>query len=337
MPRRRRPLAPPRPSSEVSRYGRRPAAPPCSPSPRHCMGMRAWGGLTVGGIHSSCCIAVFLRRICRAERDACAPAGMCVHAHVGVCRRLEHVDARACLKLTCARADRESQAVTAAIGMDEQISAEKVTPNVACDPNKPPWLVWRRGVQLPPFSCENPEALSLIRRILGAPMNVQLPQIQPLSEAVGMQLYGLVFDRASRPTGLDVGFRGLYVVLASLARGCRVPDPSPAAVSRLRQFFDRRQSGGGRAPGLAVAFKHMLRNRKNDEELRQLEATAVYAELLRRWDLSPIAFEWSAAGGGGGDDPNGVSSVQMVDEGDSERIGAHACPPALAPFPVCFV
>ena len=127
------------------------------------------------------------------------------------------------LELTCASSDHKSQAVTIAMSNKEAIGAENAGENRGTGSQEPvPWE-WRRGEQLPPFWPEAKRALQLLQDVLNAPINAQLPHIC-LSEAAALQIFWLT-ERSSAVASLaGIGYPRLYVLLASLSFGTRVPD-----------------------------------------------------------------------------------------------------------------
>ena len=120
------------------------------------------------------------------------------------------------------------------------------------DAQAPDWIRWKRGVELPPFTNTNPAAVQLCLQIVhGTTQHV--PKID-ISEAVAVQIYQLICDSTVRAEELkDCGIGGVYVILASLARGALVA-PDAAAAKRLRVVLARKSSSHD-PPGLDVALR----------------------------------------------------------------------------------
>ena len=117
-----------------------------------------------------------------------------------------------------------------------------------------------------------------------------------ISHAVAVQIYNLIFgDRGQRAKELTgVAARGLYVILASLARGTRVEPPqSRDLVDGLRHLLGR-PAAGGREPGLALRFRETCHQRRFDPELKGADIHEARRRLFIRWDNIPFEFDCSA-------------------------------------------
>ena len=266
------------------------------------MSMHACGELRAGELSSPCLAATILHRMSCAVRAACTPVhGACVSASATFAR----AHAQRMAHLTNARADTKSQAWTLPMSGNEEDEREKAGKNeVAQSPAAvPAWARWRRGLEAPPFRHECAAAIAYMRSILRAIPLTPLHAI-PLTEGMALQIYWLHCGAAADAELACASHAGLYVVLASLAHGVRVHDPSRAACARLRVFFER---SGSTAPGLAIAFRLAVKNRSKHAKLKGLGLEEARERLVRLWDECPLLFEFDAptaacsvASGGGG-------------------------------------
>jgi hypothetical protein len=94
-----------------------------------------------------------------------------------------------------------------------------------------PELRWKAGVEVPPFMSANLALVQGLKDLLdGAVENVPMIDI---TEAVAVQIFRLIFDKnACAPALKSYGMRGLYIILASLARGTRTEPPDAAAFKK---------------------------------------------------------------------------------------------------------
>lgn len=237
-----------------------------------------------------------------------------------------------------ARADIESLAVTVVMDRDGHTPRKEDAASGGGHSCGPVWLSWKRGIDPPPFAADQLAAAQLLLDILNAEPGSSVPVLE-LSEAVVLQIYWLVIkstggaaERLAR-----AGFKGLYIILASLKFGRRVNAPTSSAASRLRVTFDRRSTMPSHtAPGLALAFREAIKQRRYDSELCSLDHATASAHLLRRWDQCAFSFDFGtaptaafAAGGGGGGDPSGGGAAAAV-EGESSAGSIIPCPPKSA-------
>ena len=159
---------------------------------------------------------------------------------------------------------------------------------------------WKRGSEPPPFIAGNPAAVTLCLQIISGTA-VELPAII-VSEAVAVQVYRLVRDKAAPKELQASGRGGVYVILASLA--CRaLVEPDDQAAKRLDKLLGSNQAS--RAPGHHHALQAAAKQRARDEDMRGMDYGAATNHLLKRWDLLPLDFAWPTATGGGGGDPGG--------------------------------
>ena len=285
------------------------------------MSMHACGELRAGELSSPCLAATVLHRMSRAIRAACTP----VHgARALASATFARAHAQRMAHLTNARADTKSQAWTLPMSGNEEDEREKAGKNeVAQSPAAvPAWARWRRGLEAPPFRPECAAAIAYLHHILRAPTHMPLHAI-PLTEGMALQIYRLHFGAAADHVLSCASHAGLYAVLASLAHGMRVPDPSRASCTRLRLFFER-ASGG-----LFSAFRVALNQRHKCPKLRGLSLDEARERLLCQWDECAFLFEFDApivacsvASGGGGGDPDKNSCLGAVcDAQDPKLIG----------------
>jgi hypothetical protein len=179
-------------------------------------------------------------------------------------------------------------------------------------------LRWKTGVELPPFTRDNPAVVSLLVGLAAGELE---PPAQILvSDAVAVLVYWLVFssDRAS-PELKSIGWEGVYRILASLSLGALVPVPGSVAVLRLRVFLDRDSK---KYQGLVHEFRWAIKKReKNQNGLAGMSSDIATRHLLLAWDQNACNFSFAApaaatsgsvGGGGDPDDPPPVEQAQAA-------------------------
>ena len=178
-------------------------------------------------------------------------------------------------------------------------------------------LRWKRGHELPPFTSSNLAAVQLCESILSGTVD-ELPAIV-VSEAV-VQIYQLVVVEKALSQCKGKGAT-VYAILASLAHR-RVMALDPAAADRLDKVLGRKSTASHKtAPGLWPALRALAMDRRRDplKEMTEMTLEEATQHLLKRWDLQPLAFEFSviAGGGGGGGEPDGGNRRRQLDVGET--------------------
>jgi hypothetical protein len=181
---------------------------------------------------------------------------------------------------------------------------------------------WKVGVETPPFVSTNDAICQLLHDLAVGTVDT-VPTIE-VSQAVAVQIYLLIFDKKACSTLLKgIGWRGFYIILASLTLGTSTEPPTAIAIKLLQLLLTRpaRSPGTG---GLVIVFNHIAKERKSDPELKGL-ATIDEARrlLLLRWDRIPLGFDFGqsltaevAAGGGGGGGGGGGDDGTVEGEKD---------------------
>ena len=91
-----------------------------------------------------------------------------------------------------------------------------------------PELRWKVGSEAPPFVSDNTLVVQMLKDLIDG--TIETVPIIVVSEAVAVQIYRLIFDRFACASAMKgVAARGLYIILASLARGARTEPPDAKA------------------------------------------------------------------------------------------------------------
>ena len=108
--------------------------------------------------------------------------------------------------------------------------------------SSPVELRWKVGIEVPPFVASNASVISLLKDLVdGAVESVPIVHV---SEAVAVQIYRLIYDKNARPPAFKgLAERGLYIILASLARGTRTLPPDVFQPKSLRLALGEIRSG----------------------------------------------------------------------------------------------
>ena len=148
-------------------------------------------------------------------------------------------------------------------------------------------LLWKRGVEVPPLLPANPAAVLLCQSILDGTA-VELPSIV-VSEAVAVLIFRLVVKSKSLS---QCDSSAVYVILASLFHG-RIVVADPDGAKRLMNVLNRKRSSS-QPGGLDVALRWSVGHREQDPTLRGMSYEEAEADLLRKWDLFGLEFDFGS-------------------------------------------
>ena len=91
---------------------------------------------------------------------------------------------------------------------------------------------WKKGVEAPPFVPANHAICQLLHDLAVGTVDA-VPTIA-VSQAVAVQIYFLIFDNKACTTLLKgIGWRGFYIILASLSLAKRTEQPDADSIDRL--------------------------------------------------------------------------------------------------------
>eukprot|EP00966_Prymnesium_polylepis_P029691 689966-Prymnesium_polylepis.1 len=153
---------------------------------------------------------------------------------------------------------------------------------------------WKAGFEAPPFMSTNTAMVQGLKDLFDGTVE-SVPMID-ITEAVAVQIYRLIFDKNASAAALrDCGKRGLYIILASFARGTRTEPPDAGAAERLYKLLGRPATRDRAEVGLAVSFRTVAEQRRKDPELCALSLHDARHRLYLRLDLRRLDFSFGEA------------------------------------------
>lgn len=176
-------------------------------------------------------------------------------------------------------------------------------------------MTWKAGVELPPFTQDNPAMISFLVGLAAG--ELEPPSPIAITNAIAVQIWWLVIDdERAAPQLRSVRWSGVYRILHSLSLGAIAPVPDATAVNRLRKWLDRDKR---QFQGIVHAFRHTIKFRDRDgNEVAGMSLSDATRHLLLSYDRAPLDFAFpapapEASGGGGGDDPDDPTPADQPD------------------------